>query len=215
MLLKVGIPTSIQNVATSVSFLFLTALVNGLGATASAAVGAVGKFNGFAILPAAAMSSSISAMAAQNIGAQEQARAVKTMKIGLLIALGISLIVFALAQLFPGEILRVFNDDPLLIEHGTTYMRVFALDYLIVPILFCLNGLFIGAGHTTFSLINGSMSSILIRIPASYLLGMTLNMGLTGVGLGAPLASFFALLLAIWFYFSGRWKKMTIITDIL
>lgn len=49
MLLKIGIPTSIQNVATSFSFLFLTTLVNSLGVIASAAVGAVGKLNGFAM----------------------------------------------------------------------------------------------------------------------------------------------------------------------
>ena len=62
LILKIGIPTSIQNVATSASFLFLTALVNSIGVMASAAVGAVGKLNGFAILPGIAMSTSVSAI---------------------------------------------------------------------------------------------------------------------------------------------------------
>ena len=212
LLLKIGVPSSIQNTATSCSFLFLTALVNTIGVTASAAVGAVGKFNGFAILPGIAMSNAISAMAAQNIGAGKRDRAVSTMKTGLVIAMGISVLIFALAQIFPAAILSVFADknDPLSVEmtaYGAEYLRVFSFDYLIAPAVFCLNGLFIGAGHTFFSLINGIISSLAVRIPACWVFGMAMNMGLRGVGLGGPVASFASLILAIWFFLSGGWKK--------
>lgn len=211
MLLKIGIPTSLQNVATSFSFLFLTALVNTLGVTASAAVGAVGKLNGFAILPAIAMSSSISAMSAQNIGAGEEKRAVKTMKVGMLISIAISSMIFLFVCFFPELMLRAFGDDEEMIVQGAIYIKSFSFDYLIVPFVFCLNGLFVGSGHTTFSLINGVLSSLLIRIPAAYILGIVLGYGLLGVGLGAPIASCLSLILGIWFYFSGKWKKSVII----
>ena len=211
MLLKIGIPTSFQNVATSFSFLFLTALVNSLGVIASAAVGAVGKLNGFAILPAIAMSSSISAMSAQNIGAGEEKRAVKTMKVGMLISTVISIIIFLFVRFFPELILSVFSDDKEMIVQGAVYIKSFSFDYLIVPFVFCLNGLFVGSGHTTFSLINGVLSSLLIRIPAAYIFGIAMGYGLWGIGLGAPIASFLSLVLGIWFYFSGKWKKPVII----
>ena len=94
LILKIGIPTSVQNVATSTSFLFLTALVNSLGVMASAAVGAVGKLNGFAILPGVAMSTSVSAMGAQNIGAKKYDRAAKTMLCGMTIAMILCCIYF-------------------------------------------------------------------------------------------------------------------------
>ncbi len=212
LLIKVGVPSSIQNFAVTVSFLFLTAFVNTVGGVdASAAVGIVGKFNGFAILPGVAMSAAISAMAAQNFGAGELERAKQTMKTGIMIAMGISIPMFILVQLFPEAILQLFDDDPKMIAAGVEYLRTFSLDYLVVPIQFCLNGLFIGSGHTTFSLINGLMSSILIRIPASFLLGILANLGLMGIGLGAPLASLAAMILGIVFFFSGKWTKSTII----
>jgi len=75
---------------------------------------------------------------------------------------------------------------------------------------FCFNGLFIGAGHTNFSLINGIMSSLLFRIPASYIFGMVLNMGLLGVGLGGPIASAAAMVFGLGFFLTGRWKKLII-----
>ncbi len=210
LILKIGVPTSIQNIASGMSFLFLTTLVNSLGVMASAAVGAVGKLNGFAILPGVAMSTSISAMSAQNIGAKKFNRASKTMFTGILIALGISIVIFALVGFFPEACMKMFGSDPEFIKCGVEYIRAFKYDYLIAPVFFCFNGLFIGSGHTTFSLINGVLSSILFRIPAAFLFGMVLNMGLTGVGLGAPVASIAALLLCIIFYMTGNWKKIVI-----
>lgn len=213
LLLKVGIPTSVQNVASGLSFLFLTTLANSLGVTASAAIGAVGKFNGFAILPAVAMSSSISAMSAQNIGAGEIGRAKKTMYIGMAVAVSISTVIFVLVKMFPTSVLKIFNDDPALLAEGAAYIKYFSLDYIVAPIMFTLNGLFIGAGHTTFSLINGILSSVLIRIPVSYLFGMMMQMGMEGMGIAAPVASGVSLVIGVVYFFSGKWKKMVVVHD--
>jgi len=211
MLLKIGIPTSVQNVITNLSFLFLTTIVNAWGVTASAAVGAVAKLNGFAILPAIAISSSISAMSAQNLGAKKQDRAIQTMRYGMIFSIGFSVIVFAGVQLFPHELLRIFSSDAEMIRAGTTYIRSFSLEYLFVPVLFSLNGLFIGAGHTTFSLINSCLTSLLVRIPVAYLLGVTLQGGLRGAGFCAPASSLFGMTVSILYYFSGKWKKAVIV----
>jgi putative MATE family efflux protein len=218
-LLRVGIPTSIQNVAVGISFLFLTTLVNMIGFTASAAVGAVGKFNGFAILPAAAMSSSVSAMSAQNIGAGQIERAKKTMHVGIVIAAVISAIIFVLVTIWPQAILEIFVDksDPdfeAVVTYGVNYVKSFKFDYLLVPFVFCLNGLFIGAGHTTFSLVNSCLSSLIFRIPLSYIFGMVLSHGITGVGLGAPGATAASLVFGLIYYFSGKWKKSTVVDNV-
>ncbi len=210
-LLQVGIPTSVQNTITHISFIVLTAMVNTLGVAASAGVGAVAKFDTFAILPAIAVGNSVSAMSAQNIGAGEEKRAIQTMKIGIIIAFLMSLIMFFIAMFFPEPILRIFGNDPDMIREGAAYMQAFKYDFLIVPISFCLNGLFIGSGHTTFSLINSALSSLIIRVPVSYLFGMFLGEGVFGVGLGGPLATVAGSLIAIIYFFSGHWKRSTII----
>lgn len=208
-LFKVGLPTAVQNGIVGVSFLFITAMVNSIGGVdASAAVGVVSKLNSFAILPAVAMSSSISAMAAQNIGANKWDRAVKTFKVGTVMSVVISYVIFAVIMIFPEPLLRIFDStNPAMIEAGKNYISTFAFDYLFVPIVFCYNGLFVGAGHTTFSLVNGTLSAIALRVPAAYLFGVAMEWGLRGIGLGAPVATFGSLLLATWFYCSKRWKR--------
>ena len=208
LMVKLGIPSSVQSIVVNISFLVMTSIVNSIGGyTASAAVGVVGKFNSFAILPAVAMSSSVSAFAAQNIGARLYDRAKKSLWVGIEIAMGISLVVFAAVQIFPEAIIGIFSPDPELIKNGVEYMRTFSFDYLLVPIQFCFNGLIMGAGHTRFTLLNASLSSLLLRIPVAILFGSALGWGLMGVGLAGPAASVAGVLLGGWFIFSGRWKK--------
>ncbi len=211
MLMKVGIPTSVQNVIVGMSFLFLTTLVNTMGVTESAALGAVAKFNTFAILPALAMSASIAAMSGQNLGAGETERAVKTMKIGTLIGFCMSAVIFVVAQLFPEAVLKIFADDATMVAAGKEYMRSFCFDYLLASVMFGFNGLFIGSGHTTFTLFNSVLSSVLIRVPMAYLGGILLEWGMFGVGLAGPASSFLSLILAFVFYKTGKWKKMVIL----
>ena len=214
MLIKIGLPTSVQNAVTGVSFLFLTSMVNSIIVIASAAVGAVGKFNSFALLPSSAMSTSISAMSAQNIGAGKMDRAVKTLTTGMLISAIIGTLIFALVMLFPAPALRLFCDDPALIDSGIRYLRSFSFDYLLAPVAFTFNGLFIGAGHSTFSLINSMISAVILRVPAAYLLGIYMNLGLFGLGLGAPIATLASACLGLGYFLSGRWKRSTIIQDL-
>ena len=209
MIFKIGTPAAIQNGVTSFSFLIITALVNSIGGVnASAAVGVVGKFNGFAIMPAVAMGSSISTMCAQNVGAGQWDRVKKTCRVGTLAAVVCSYLIFILVRVFPEDILRLFDSSNAeMIKIGVEYISTFSFDYLLVPLCFCLNGLFIATGHTTFTLMNSMLSALLLRIPASVFFGSIMGMGIMGVGIGAPAASAGSLVLIVWFLLSGRWKK--------
>ena len=94
-----------------------------------------------------------------------------------------------LVQLFPREIIAFFDQHEETVRSGAEYMRTFSFDYLLVPILFCCNGLIMGAGHTQFTLLTAALSSLLLRIPVAVLFGKVLGWGLTGVGLAGPAAS--------------------------
>lgn len=206
-IIKIGLPSSVQQVIVSFSFLTLTALVNSLpnAAAASACQGIVGKINSFAILPGLAMSSAISSMAGQNIGAGEFKRAKKTMTTGLAIAMGISVLVFVIVEIFPRELLSLFTS-----ETGITFLRLAAVDYIIVTPVFCMNGLAIGAGYTNIALLNAVFSSIVIRVPLAYLLVRVLDLGFNGIGIAMGFASVASIVVGFIFIQSGKWKKAKI-----
>ncbi len=97
-ILKLGLPISLQESMVNLSFLIISAAVNALGVAASAAVGIAGKFDGFAMLPATALSGAISSMAAQNMGAGQSERARKTMYTGIAFSLAAATLFFLWVQ---------------------------------------------------------------------------------------------------------------------
>ncbi len=208
LLLKVGIPSSIQSTISNLSFLILTSIVNGFGVQASAAVGIVGRFNSFAVLPAVAMSSSVSAMAAQNIGAGKYGRAKKSLWYGAGIAFLLGAIVFSIAWIFTDQIMLMFMNeyDEKVILYGRQYMHTFSFDYLLIPFAFCFNGLLNGAGYTKFTLVNNVFSSVIFRVPVALLLSKT-ALEVAGIGLAAPVASVAGGLISLMFIMSGKWQR--------
>lgn len=205
-IMKIGLPSALQNVVTSLSFIIITVLVNGYGVNASAAAGIVSKFNSVAILPILAMSMSVASMAGQNIGAGLYDRAIATMKTSIKISYIIGGVIFLFVQLLPGAIISVFDNTEEVVAYGIQYIRAFSFDYIVVPVVFSVNGLLNGAGHTTFSLFNGMLSAILLRAPFAVFFGKVLNWGLTGIGLGGPIASVGSVILGLIYIKSGKWK---------
>ncbi len=110
--IRIGLPTAVQQTLVSVSFLFLTGIINLYGVHASSAANVATKLGMFAIMPTLAMSAAVSAMVGQNVGAQRYDRALHTLKVGIAISVGIAIVVIGLTQLFPEEALRLFTDDP-------------------------------------------------------------------------------------------------------
>ena len=208
VLMNVGLPNGIQQVATNFSFLILTAIINDLGGvTASAASGIVNKFNGFAILPDVAISSSVSAMISQNMGAGEKERVKKATNYGLILCCGISIIIFTIANLFPKQIFMLFGSEPAVIDVGLIYMKAFSFEYVFLPFIVAYNAVFTGTGNGWITLVTNIISSFAIRIPLAFLLGFTFNLGIFGVGCAIPCATFVGSSIAFIFYKSGIWKK--------
>jgi putative MATE family efflux protein len=209
-LLKIGLPMGLQQLIVQVSFVFLGWLINGFGVAASAATGICIKVNSFAILPGLAMLSAISAMTGQNVGAGRYDRALKTLSAGLKIIMPVGIVIFIAVNLFTRGIIGIFSRDAQVIADGVVYMRYISFDALFATALFCVAGLFSGAGRTGFTLFNSILSSILIRTPLAWLFSSVLGMGLSGVGLATALSPLGALIAALIYLGSGRWKRSVI-----
>lgn len=207
LLLKIGLPSSAQSVFVMLSFAILVALANSFGVATSAAVGIASKVNSVAILPGLAMGSSISSMAGQNLGACLYDRAKHTMYVGMRISLGLSLVIFALVQLFPEAIIACFTQEPGVMAAGVSYMRIVSFDYILASIVFSLSALANASGQTWFTLVNSVLNSLL-RAPLALLLVPVI--GTDGIALSVPVATIAAILICIVYVRRGSWKTRQI-----
>lgn len=210
-LIGLGLPVSFQETMVNLSFLFITAIVNNLGVITSAAVGVAGKFESFAMLPAAAFSGAIASIAAQNMGAGQPKRAKDSLKASILLAFIASLFFFVWVQVAPHTVMALFKADEAVSLAGAQYMRSFSYDFMLVAFVFSLNGFFNGCGCTKFTMINGVASTILIRVPLAYLLSITIPDSLVGIGMAAPIASAASIVAGLWYLRTNRWQKTMVL----
>lgn len=207
-LIKVGIPSGVQHVFTNVSFLFLTAMINEFGGVAAgAAAGIVNKFNAFGLLPSVAVSSSVSAMISQSLGAKKPERVKKAMGYGFILCLSLCAIVFIIANVFPTQIYHLFGADADVLGIGVPYMHIFSFEYVFVGIIIATNAVFMATGNTWVAMVSNLITAFLVRMPVAYLLGRVMGYGVPGVAVAIPTATAVGAIIVVIYYFTGAWKK--------
>lgn len=210
-LMITGLPNAIMLSITNISFLVLGGMINDIGGVnASAATGIVGKFHGFAILPESAVGASAAAVVSQNMGAGYEDRAKKSVRYCLIFSLIISAIALAVMQLFPRPIFSLFNAEDAVTDVGIYYIRSFSFEYVFLPFVISMNSMFNGTGNGWVSLVTNLISAVAVRVPAAILYARVLDMGVFGIGLATPTATFAGMAVAFIFYKMGVWKKLRI-----
>lgn len=188
-LARVGIPISFQEMLIRISFLYLTAVMNRCGVYAAAVVGIGSKYDVFAMLTATSMANALAAFTAQNMGAGKRERARASLWYGLGFALSVSLLFWGFAQWHPDRMIRVFSDDPHVIAAGVPFFRSCSYDYVLVTIVFCLNGYLNGRQKTVWTMMSSAAGALALRIPLVYLFGRYFADDLGMLGSIAPAVS--------------------------
>lgn len=196
-ILQVGLPIACQDGLIQVSFLVITAIANQRGVVVAASVGIVEKIITFLFLVPSAMLSSISAIAAQNIGAGKYQRADRTLGYGVAIAFSFGLAVSLICQFTAEPILRLFTDSPEVVRMGSEYLRSYVFDCAAAGIHFCFSGYFCAHGRSGISFIHNLASILLIRIPGAYLASVYFPDTLYPMGMAPPLGSMLSAMICI------------------
>ncbi len=143
-ILSIGVPVALQDGLIQISFLIITIIVNQRGLNDAAAVGIVEKIISFLFLVPSSMLSTVSALGAQNIGANKPERAVQTLKYAIMIAFGFGLIASGVIQFMAEPIVALFTDAKTaggaeVIYQGGQYLRGYIWDCVFAGIHFsCL-----------------------------------------------------------------------------
>lgn len=209
-LARVGIPISLQELMVRISFLYLTAVMNNCGVYAASVVGIGAKYDVFAMLTATSMANALAAITAQNMGANHPKRAKKSLWYGLSFALFVSCLFWLWAQLGTESMIRVFSTDANVIAAGVPYFVSCSYDYILVTIVFCLNGYLNGRQKTVWTMISCSAGALFLRIPMVYYFGKHFPDDLGMLGRIAPTVSgIMACYTLIYVIFEGRKTKRT------
>lgn len=168
-ILKIGLPVAMQDGFIQVSFIAITIIANGRGLVDAAAVGIVEKFIGLVFIVPSAMLSTVSAIAAQNIGASQLDRAVRTMRCAMMITTVYGVVCAVVLQFIPGLAVGIFTDNAQVLAQGSDYLRGYVWDCIFASIHFCFSGFFTACGYSIISFAHNSISIVTARIPLAWL----------------------------------------------
>ena len=184
--LFLGVPIALQELLVSISFLAITAIVNGLGLTISAGVGVAEKLCGFIMLVPSSFMQAMSAFVAQNMGAAKPERARKALLCGIASSLVVGAVI-GYFSFFHGDLLAgLFAKDAPVIAAAAEYLKAYAVDCLLTAFLFCFIGYFNGTGATIFVMLQGIIGAFGVRLPVSWFVSRQSWATLFRIGLATP-----------------------------
>ena len=208
---RVGSPIAFQEILTQLSFLALCAFINRIGLEASSGYGVANKIVNFVMLVPGALMQSMSAFVAQNAGAGKEKRARQAMLTGMAVGCSIGVVIAYLA-FFKGDMLSyLFTGDAAVVARAAEYLKGFSPEAIVTCILFSFIGYYNGHSQTLFVMLQGIAQTFLVRLPMSYIMSIQENASLTGIGLAAPSATVFGIVINVVFYifYTKRIKKQS------
>ncbi|MCM1124166.1 MAG: MATE family efflux transporter [Eubacterium sp.] len=198
--IRVGTPIAFQEILTQLSFLALCAFINSLGLDASSGYGVANKIVNFIMLIPGALMQSMASFVAQNVGAGQEKRARKAMVTGMFIG-GCIGIFIALFSFFRGDLFaRIFSSDAAVIVRAAEYLKGFAPEAVVTAILFSFVGYYNGHSKTLFVMLQGIAQTFIVRLPMSYIMSIQPDASLTMIGLAAPCATVFGIVINLLYF---------------
>lgn len=201
-ILKIGVPVAFQDGLIQIAFIVITIIANHRGLNDSAAVGIVEKVISFLFLVPSSMLSAVSALGAQNIGANKPKRAVATLRYAAMLAVGFGIVVAVTMQFIAEPVVSLFTDANTeegaeVIKLGGQYLRGYVWDCIFAGVHFCFSGYFCAVGKSGISFIHNLSAILLMRIPGVYLTSKIFPTTLFPMGLATASGSLISVIICI------------------
>ncbi|MDA1658365.1 MATE family efflux transporter [Bacillus cereus group sp. TH153LC] len=209
LLLRLGIPASVNMILVSLSEIAVIAFVNRYGSDATAAYGVVNQVASYVQMPAVSLGITVSIFAAQSIGANQFDRLQKVVKAGIIMNYVIGGVLISLIYLFSRDILALFLTSQTTIEIAHSLVMITLWSYLIFGHAQIISATMRASGTVLWPTIIGVVSIWLVEVPVAYYLSYHTSLGIEGIWIGYP-AAFIVSLILQYAYYKLSWQKKRI-----
>ena len=203
-ILKIGLPTGVQNIVISLSNVIVQSSVNSFGAVAMAGFAAYIKVDGFNILPVLSFSMAATTFVGQNVGAGRLDRVKKGMYVSVAMGIIYTVCTGILLLAFAPQVIGVFTQNGKVVEYGVYIMKFFCPFYWMLGILHILAGTIRGTGKTMQAMVVFLFSLCIFRV--LWIWGaMSVSHKIGGVMIGYPLSWLVGLVMILIYVWKGNW----------
>ena len=146
-IIRIGLPSGGTSMAYSLSNMVIQTAVNSFGATSTAAWVAFGKVDQVIFMVQGAFGMAVTTFVGQNYGARKYDRVKESVRTGLLMSAGATLVLSVVMMLFGPNLISLFATDETVISLGASVLRVCGPFYVTYTLIEILSGAIRGSGQ--------------------------------------------------------------------
>ena len=180
-IIRVGAPASLMMLTMSVYVMFLNGYMAHFGTDYVAAFGLATRLESFVSLPIFALSISLLTLVGMFYGAKRSdlVKAISWygLRIGVLAAVAIGVVFFALPVLF----LKIFTQDRLILLIGSAYLRIDVLTFPTMAVAMIISRILQGMGFGFPGFIINTVRIFFVAVPLAYVFVFLLGYGFLSV----------------------------------
>ena len=201
----VGLPSIAMQCVGSVMTFFMNQILMAFSATAVAVFGVYFKLQSFVFMPIFGMNNGMVPIIAYNYGARKPARIMQTIKLAIAYAVGIMVVAVVVFQIFPVQLLGVFQASEEMLAIGVPALRTLSLCFLVGGFTIVASSVFQALGKGLLSMSISIFRQLVLVLPLAYLFSLTGELNL--VWWSFPVAEVLAGALAA-FYLRRAYRRV-------
>ena len=145
--------------------------------TAVSVFGVYFKLQSFIFMPIFGLNNGMVPIVAYNYGARNRKRIMDTVKLSTILAVGIMLVGVFIFEIFPEQLLKLFNASEQMLQIGVPALRIISLSFVFAGVSITVVSVFQALGNGIYSLIISIVRQLVIILPVAYLFAITIGLG--------------------------------------
>ena len=195
---NVGVPSILMMSIGSIMTYGMNMILTVFSTTATAVFGIYFKLQSFFFLPVFGLNNGLIPVLAYNYGARRRDRIDESLRFSVVLAVGIMLCGTLIMNVFPAQLLTLFNADRNMLTIGIPAQRIISLGFPLAAIGIISGSIFQAFSRSIYSLIISLGRQLVVLLPVAWLLSRTGVV--TSVWWAFPIAEGFSVVLSFIFF---------------
>ena len=192
---SVGFPSIIMASVGSVMTFGMNKILLMFSSTAATVYGVYFKLQSFIFMPVFGMNNGMIPIIAYNYGAGHKKRITDTIRMSILIAIGIMVIGLIIFQTIPGFLMKaLFNASEHMLSIGEPALRIISLSFLFAGFCIVAGSVFQALGNGVYSLLVSAARQLFVILPVAFIFAKLF--GLHMVWWAIPIAEIVSVILS-------------------
>lgn len=193
---KVGAPSIVVQSVGSVMTYGMNLILGGFG-VAQTVFGIYFKLQSFVFMPVFGLNNGVVPIIAYNFGAGKKERVIGSIRSGVVFGVGIMLVGLVIMELFPAQLIALFNATEELLIIGVPALRTICLSFVFAGFCIIAGSSFQALGNGVYSMITSIARQLFVLLPVAKLLSLSGDVNM--IWWAFPIAEIFSVGLSIFF----------------